>query len=260
LLGIGFAFLLAVFPFHSWIPLLFEKARPYTASYVSIFLVLVVTLFALELFNRFAWLRNSELLSTVLRIGGLLMVLLGGLWIAYTSHLGRALGFAVVVVIGLALLTLSVTIVTGPDLYLSLMRTAALAVLIWSAALTFLEKQTGSLNLIQLRGAGRSSPLVAAGLVLSCLTLAGFPILAGYSVFLELFRALGTVSLIASISMVVGLTGLFAHGVRLLWTLASLNDGADGDGLQPASTGLLSWPQQALLLLGISLMLLIGML
>jgi formate hydrogenlyase subunit 3/multisubunit Na+/H+ antiporter MnhD subunit len=260
LLGAGFAFLLAVFPFHSWLPMIFEEVHPYAAAFVAVFVLIVASLFSVELFNRFAWLRSSENFLLVLRIGGLTMLLIGGLWAAFSDHLGRGIGFGLMVFTGLLLLSLSLSLEPGLDYYFSFLRTSALAIMVWSSCLSVLASGRQGLTLSDLRGAGRILPLPAAGLVLACLILAGYPVLTGFAEIASLLGELSLASVAVAGIAAVGLTGIAAHGLRALWYLVSLDqDATDGSTIAAAKQDMLPG-QQVLLLIGIVVMLLAGML
>ena len=57
LMVLGFALFTAIFPFHTWIPMIAEETNPYTAAFVFFFIPGIVSLFALEFLNRYPWLQ-----------------------------------------------------------------------------------------------------------------------------------------------------------------------------------------------------------
>jgi NADH-quinone oxidoreductase subunit N len=262
LLAIGFAFLLAVFPFHSWIPMLFEESHPYIAAFVAILLFIVVTFLGIELFNRFVWLRNSAFPFLALRFAGLLMVGVGGIWAAFENHLGRIMGFAIMIVTGLSMLSISLGLDPGLDYYVSLITPAVLALLVLSVALPMLSETRASLNLNDFRGIGWEKPLLAVAVFLAFLTLAGFPLLAGYPVYTHILGGLALDGTFVAFGGLAGALGLFVAGIRTLWTFMA-DTGPRGEaefedrdaGPSPVPLG-----QRIFFLVGIILMIVIGML
>ncbi|HQN45352.1 MAG TPA: hypothetical protein PLA25_14540, partial [Anaerolineaceae bacterium] len=106
-LGLGLSFWLAVFPFYTWVPLLAGEAHPFAAGFVLSLLTTTALFLGLDFFNGFGWLRNSDLILTALRLVGVLMVVTGGIWAAFQEDLTRLFGYAIIVDLGAALLSIS---------------------------------------------------------------------------------------------------------------------------------------------------------
>ncbi len=117
MLGLGFAFLLAIFPFNTWLPLLAGQAEPYVTGFVLVMLPMTVLLFALNFLDLYGWLRETPEVYAALRLVGVLMVATGGVWAAFQRHLGRMLGYAIIVETGMALLAVGLKDQGGLQLF-----------------------------------------------------------------------------------------------------------------------------------------------
>lgn len=216
-LGLGFALLLAVIPFQTWIPMLAEEAHPYAAGLIFLMLPEMVMLFGLSFFNRYNWLRDSAAVYSYLRIVGVVTILIGGWWAASQRNLGRMLGYAVIVEIGYSLLAVGTT--GGLPLHFALLMPRALGFGVFTLALSIIRTQTSGLDIRQVQGIARRRPLAAAGVVVSLFTLAGFPLLAGFPVHLALWEAAGKQSLWIALGSILGCAGLMTAGLRALSVL-----------------------------------------
>jgi formate hydrogenlyase subunit 3/multisubunit Na+/H+ antiporter MnhD subunit len=218
-LGMGFAFLLAIFPFHTWIPILSGQVHPFTASFVFILFSTLVSLFGLSFLDRYAWLRNSDAVFVLLRYSGLLMVVMGGVWAAFHNHLGRILGYAVMIEIGLILLSSSTGGGEGIRLYFELLPARILGLMVWSLALAEVRRHTHSLKMEAVSGLGVKLPVVAWSLLFALFTIAGLPLFAGFPARFALWASLAEDQAWLAIAASTGTLGLLTAGIRLLAVL-----------------------------------------
>jgi len=245
LLGFGFAFLLAIFPLNTWIPMLTERTHPYAATFVISILPLVVIAFLQRFVSDYPWLLDYHIIQYL----GLLVVLTGGLWAAFQRDLGRLLGFAFIIEIGRSLLILGQP--AGEAVYEAMLLPRFMAFGVWALSLTLIRNQTGDLSFRAVQGFGRSSPLVAAGVIIGIFSIAGFPLLGGFPIQIMLWRQIVLASSLTAIWGVLGSLGLLVSGLR---TLAVLVMGPED---LPAVTKL-NRLTQALIILGLVSLVFIG--
>ncbi|MEJ5225419.1 MAG: proton-conducting transporter membrane subunit, partial [Anaerolineales bacterium] len=191
LLGMGFAFLLAIFPFHTWVPMISEEHPPYVVSFILILLTTIVLLFGMGFLDRFTWLRESSQVRAALQLVGLIMMVVGGGWAAFQRHLGRILGYAFIAETGVSLLALSLPDQRlGVQLIFWLILPRVIAMGVWAMAANVLRFRAASLGFADVRGLLRSLPVASAALVLASLSLQGVPLLSSFPVRQALWEQL----------------------------------------------------------------------
>jgi NADH-quinone oxidoreductase subunit N len=242
LLGLGFMFLLAIVPFHSWVLMLAEGSHPYAVSFVLIMLSWMVFLFGIEFLDRYSWLRNLPVVFESIRLVGILMVISGGIGVVFQRHLGRILGFAVLVETGFTLLAMGLP--EGLPVVFMMFLPRALSFGVWSLALAFLRNEGYELTFDSLSGGARKAPVAAAAIVLAQLSIAGFPLLAGFPLRWMVWDLLASLSQWQAMVSVFGSIGLFASALRTLTVLVT--------GAEEQNKGLIE-PWQILILLGIGI-------
>jgi formate hydrogenlyase subunit 3/multisubunit Na+/H+ antiporter MnhD subunit len=225
ILGLGFAFLLALFPLYIWLPMLAEEVQPYVLGFLFWVLPTITVIFGMGFLDRYSWLRTSEQLPQLLSFGGLLMLVTGGLWSAFQRHLGRQMAYAVIAETGFSLLALSLPAEKSVETVFLHIIPRSLALLVWAMSLTRLREDDKPLRFRSVQGLARSHPVTAGGLVLAHLSVAGFPLLAGFPVRLALWEGLASQSLTVAFWFLIGILGLLTGAIRTLAVLVMAPDG-----------------------------------
>ncbi len=220
-LGLGFALLLGIFPFHSWAPMVSERAHPVVISFLLFIAPTGILIFGLSFFNRYPFLRELENLTAILRLFGAVMIVLGGLWTAFQDNLKRALGFSSLAETGFSLLALSLILQGGLTWLLMFIPARAVGFWLWGHSLGLIQTHTHSLNLNTVQGFARRFPILSIGLLLAQLSVAGLPILAAFPIKLNLFTALRGAGQVYFTWSFIGNLGLFLFSLRLLSNLVS---------------------------------------
>jgi len=224
MIGLGFALIAAIFPFHTWIPMVAGESHPYAAAFVFFLLPATVSFLAVDYVDRYASLGVSIQIAGALRFLGILMVLTGGLWAAFERHLSRIMGFGAIFEIGMALLALSLAagrteITPIQGIYFAQFLPRALGLAIWALALCILSDKTKDLTFDAVAGIAHKMPIVAASVIIATFSIAGFPFLAGFPVNTALWSTLAHVSPGLAILTIVGASGLIIAGLRTLGAL-----------------------------------------
>lgn len=253
LLGMGFAFLLAIFPFHTWVPMISEEHPPYIVSFILVLLTTIVVLFGMGFLDRFTWLRESSQVSAALQLAGIIMVVVGGGWAVFQRHLGRILGYAFIAETGISLLALSLPDQRlGVQLVFWLILPRVIALGVWAMAANTLRFHSASLGFVDVRGLLRSLPFAGTALVVANLSLQGMPLLASFPARQVLWEQLAQGSPGTAFWFGVGTFGLWAASIRMLAVLS----------LSPAEVDWQSretWIQRILLGLGVLALLVLGL-
>jgi len=224
MLGLGFAFLLAIFPLYNWIPLLLEDTSPYTVGFLLWILPTMTIIFGAGFLDRYSWLRSSTQLLLALRYVGLLMVVSGGVFAAFQRHLGRIMAYGSIAETGFSLLALSLDFRLGIPILFLLIPARALGLAVWSLSLTIIKDNVDTMRFGAARGILRVTPLAGAGIIIATLSTGAFPLLAGFPARLALWENLSRASLNSAIWMAVGIIGLLISAFRSLAVISMADE------------------------------------
>ena len=252
MLGMGFAFLLAIFPLYNWVPLLMEDTSPFIVGFLLWILPTITIIFGAGFLDRYSWLRSSPELMIALRSAGLLMVVTGGLWAAFQRHLGRIMAYGSIAETGFALLALSLESRLGIPILFLLIPARALGLAVWSLSLSVIQQNAETIRFGAVRGMLRVTPLAAVGMVIAALSTGAFPLLAGFPARLALWENLARVSLGGALWMGIGIVGLLTSAVRSLAVISMADEYTTWEAREtPAQMLMLGLGMTGLFVLGI---------
>ncbi|MGB9777218.1 MAG: hypothetical protein ACPL7C_11875 [Anaerolineae bacterium] len=244
LIGLSFALMLGLVPFHPWIPALARKESPLAVALIFSAVGGTVWFLLLDYLRTYPWLSQSPYWSSALTALGVGTAVIGGLLGTTRRGWGALLGYAVMVDTGMLVLALGRGETLGLELERAMMLTRTWGVLTAAAGLAALGVRPESAE-------PRWSPWGAVAAAAGLLSLVGFPPTVGFvsrwGLYRLLFRAqpLTVVALLlASVGPVMGLLRMLPASLKSgiparpamtltdLW-LALVSLGAVGLGLLP---------------------------
>lgn len=252
ILGLGFAFLVGVFPLYNWIPMLMEEVSPYVTGFLLWTLPTFTIIFALGFLDRYTWLRASPQLSSAIQFAGVFMVASGGLFASQQKHIGRIMGYAAITETGLLILAMGLRSAEVVNTTFLLLIPRGLELAVWALALSIIKRKVYSLRLSKVQGMARKYPVAVGALVLAHLSMTGFPLLAGFPPRLALWQELAGQSLAISFWVFVGLLGLLTAAVRTLAVFVMAEENTAWELNE-------SWAQMTMLGLGVIGLFILGM-
>jgi len=192
--------------------MLTETAHPYVTSYVVTTLLSIGILIPVGFMQRYPSLNENINLLEILRLIGILMALVGGVWATFQRDLGRVLGFAMIVEIGRTFLAISLA--NGDRLLFGLLFPRALSFGVWAMCLTILRSHVENFRFHTIQGLGRKYWVAGTGIVLANFSLVGIPTLAGFPIYSILWEQLAVEGIWISLAAIVGSAGLMVGGLR----------------------------------------------
>jgi NADH-quinone oxidoreductase subunit N len=252
LMGLGFAFWLAIFPFHTWIPILAEEANPYISGFIMAFFPPMVIFILLDFINGLTWVRESEIFFTALQISGVIMIFTGGVWSAFQKNVSRLFGYAVIIETGFTLVAISLRSGDGLLYTVMILLPRIIALALWALSMTILKDQNLKLDFESLQGLIYRTPIGALGIVSAVLSMAGLPLLASFSLRQSVVETLANIRPGIIIWVVLGMTGFLIGGFRLVWEVTAKTQKSPLASPTRIATGLILTAIVLLFLLGIA--------
>ncbi len=180
LLGLGFAILMALPPFHHWLPQVAEGSHPYAVTLVTALLQSAGLFFLLRFLESYPWLRESQMLFRGIRWAGIAAVVLGGAWGLVEASFSRFVAYVLVADVGVSLLAISVQSAEGYRMALTMVAARSIGLAVWGLGAAVLAPRLPAEGAQRFRGAARHAPLASLVVFVGLLSLIGFPATAGF--------------------------------------------------------------------------------
>jgi NADH-quinone oxidoreductase subunit N len=180
LLGFGFSILISVPPFHAWIPIAVKENHPFTWSVVVVVLHGAALFFILRFISSFSWLYENEMLFPFIRDVGATIALLGAIWSVLQKDLLKMAGYALISDVGVMLIALGLGKPEGFQLALGLTGARVISLACISIGLMQVWKIRKEVEDEKHSNPLVPSTLASAAILVGILSLAGFPLTAGF--------------------------------------------------------------------------------
>ena len=179
LILIGFSLWLAIFPIHTWLPMLAEKSHPWVFSFVFLMQQSSLWIFLLKFLDEFAWLRNLNGIFTIFQWAGVLTLLAGGVLASLQNRVNRILAYLVLIETGYSLLAIGLISQGGGEALALSFLPRALAYWQWAYTLSSVQQIAPEIDgsFPSLRGLFNRLPFHSMSLIISLLSLLGLPAL-----------------------------------------------------------------------------------
>jgi formate hydrogenlyase subunit 3/multisubunit Na+/H+ antiporter MnhD subunit len=175
----GFALWIGAFPFHSWMPMISQSSAPWAVSLLLTLMQTALSVFLLIFIDQYAWLRNLPQVYTSLRWVGVIMITFSGLAAALQQNLERQFGYIIMMETGYSLLAISSASQGGLPYLAMLLLPRVLSYFLWSWAVSGIRQLEPDISFEQssLSGCYHTFPLLSVSILVSMLSLLGFPLL-----------------------------------------------------------------------------------
>jgi formate hydrogenlyase subunit 3/multisubunit Na+/H+ antiporter MnhD subunit len=219
-IGLSFALMLGMTPFHAWVPAVGADGAPLTAAFLYTATSGTVWFLLMDYLQTYPWLTEFAQWHTLLPTVGAATAVVGGLLGTTRRSAGTLMGYAVMVDTGMAVVALGQGTPRGLGIAIGLLFARALGAALIAAGLGELKQRSG--GAIELPdGIGREAPWSTLAVFVGGLSLVGFPPTIGFAARWALLSTvfpnqpvIGLVLVLASVGTLAGLLRLVTRLLR----------------------------------------------
>jgi formate hydrogenlyase subunit 3/multisubunit Na+/H+ antiporter MnhD subunit len=180
LLGFGFTILLSIPPFHSWLPISAGENHPNAWAFISIILPSTGFFFLIHFLNNYIWLNEKTDIYGILTAVGSFMTVAGALWSFVQKDLRKMASYAVVADLGVMLVAFGTGSQEGLELALMLTFARVISLVGLAQGLNNIVFADHESIQNQDKIEEKPSGLKIAAIITGMVSLAGFPLTAGF--------------------------------------------------------------------------------
>jgi len=190
LLGLGFIFWLAVFPFHSWVPMVFNETDPINSGFVFLLLQAIYLILILKYINGFAWLRAYPEFFQALRFLGIIMAGFGSIGLFFEKSIRKLIGYEFLHSIGILLVAIGLSATWGITLFTYLIGSRLISQSLLSWSVSNFESFEKRMSVFSFGDLIKKRPVAGASFLFSLLSLSGMPLTIGFPPIQTLYQYL----------------------------------------------------------------------
>ena len=228
LILIGFSLWLAVFPLHTWLPMLADKTHPWVFSFVFLMQQSGLSIFLLKVLDQFAWLRNLNGVFPAMQWVGVLTVLAGGVLASMQTKVNRILAYLILIETGYSVLAIGLISQGGGEALALSFLPRALAYLHYAYTLSSIQQLAPEIDggFPSLRGLFTRLPFHSMSLIISLLSLLGLPALGLFPARRMLWNSGAGLTLHYTPLLGLAVAGMALFILRLMDTLLTTDPNA----------------------------------
>lgn len=211
---VGFAFWLAVFPFHTWVSQFSRSVNPYYSGLIFSLLPIVALILMTDYVSGLIWLRESQVLGPVLRTIGIITIVTSGIWAAVEKDLRRIVAESVLFETGFALVLLSLLTTESTVAFYQAFLPRIIALFVMSFSLRGLKDAGIPLTIDGITGKIKRYPFTVTCFLLALFSVVGMPLFAGFSEKLSAFQFVSQLPGNILVWMMVGVGGFLFSALR----------------------------------------------
>jgi NADH-quinone oxidoreductase subunit N len=180
LLGFGFSILISIPPFHAWLPIASEENHPFTWNVIAIVLHGAALFFIVRFISNFYLLYENEMMFPFIRGIGATMALVSAIWSVVQRDLQKMASYALISDLGVMLVGIGLGTNEGFQLALGLTGARVISIACLSMGLMQVWRISQHADSSHHSKAFVPSILASAAVLVGLLSLAGFPLTAGF--------------------------------------------------------------------------------